>query len=165
MDPINLFPQPRFLFQRSPPSITPSSPTQQPPSPDRTQLVLPRAHPAEKFNFVEYPPESKKLPSGKEIVKTMEEREAKRRAAAARAGVDAHLAAAGAVKRVRGSKQHADVHYCQSYAETAERKASCVRTCKRRNIFRFWEPTTFCLPHKTLFFGLFCYVPSRARSF
>ena len=62
-----------------------------------------RAHSSQRqFNFVEYPPESKKLPSAKEIVKSMEEREAKRRAAAARAGVDAHLAAAGALKRVRG---------------------------------------------------------------
>eukprot|EP00752_Nemacystus_decipiens_P004446 g4059.t1 len=57
------------------------------------------------FNFVEYPPESKKLPSGKEIVKMMEEREAKRRAAAARGGIDAHLAAAGALKRVPTSRK------------------------------------------------------------
>lgn len=70
--------------------------------------LAPRAL-AVKFNFVEYPPESKKLPSGTEIVKMMEEREAKRRSAAARSGIDAHLAAAGAgaavgtvaVKRVR----------------------------------------------------------------
>ncbi|CAN0119135.1 unnamed protein product [Pylaiella littoralis] len=56
------------------------------------------------FNFVEYPPESKKLPSGTEVVKMMKEREAKRRIVATRSGIDAHLAAAGAaagaVKRV-----------------------------------------------------------------
>ncbi|CAN0449695.1 unnamed protein product, partial [Hapterophycus canaliculatus] len=51
------------------------------------------------FNFVEYPPESKKLPSGNDIVKMMEEREAKRRETAARSGIEAHLAAAGATRR------------------------------------------------------------------
>ncbi|CAN0537019.1 unnamed protein product, partial [Ectocarpus sp. 8 AP-2014] len=57
------------------------------------------------FKFVEYPPESKKLPSGKEIVEMMEEREAKRRTAATRSGMDAHLAAAGAVTRVSGGAE------------------------------------------------------------
>ncbi|CAM9434076.1 unnamed protein product [Ectocarpus fasciculatus] len=57
------------------------------------------------FKFVEYPPESKKLPSGKDIVKMMEEREAKRRTAATRSGIDAHLAATGAVTRTPTSQR------------------------------------------------------------
>eukprot|EP00903_Cladosiphon_okamuranus_P015328 g14160.t1 len=56
------------------------------------------------FKFVEYPPESKKLPSGKEIVEMMKEREAKRQATAERSGIDAHLAAARALKRAPTSR-------------------------------------------------------------
>lgn len=84
--------KPRLLME----TVPPRSDAQCPPG-------IPPHHfpaPKRKFNFVEYPPESKKLPSGKEIVKMMEEREAKRRIAAARGGVDAHLAAAAAAKRV-----------------------------------------------------------------
>lgn len=81
-----------YSWRPYPPALTrdprPADPRRHSPSPER------------KFNFVEYPPESKKLPSGKEIVKMMEEREAKRRIAAARAGIDAHLAAAAVAKRV-----------------------------------------------------------------
>ncbi|CAN0229577.1 unnamed protein product [Ascophyllum nodosum] len=46
------------------------------------------------FNFVEYPPESKKLPSADEIVKMMEQRKSKRLSAqvdATRAALDARL--------------------------------------------------------------------------
>ncbi|CAM9183498.1 unnamed protein product [Scytosiphon promiscuus] len=59
------------------------------------------------FNFVEYPPESKKLPSGNDIVKMMEEREAKRRETAARSGIEAHLAAATATRRTLSSRSTA----------------------------------------------------------
>lgn len=55
------------------------------------------------FNFVEYPPEEKKLPSGDEIMRMMQEREAKRQLARVeetRRGVQAHLAAAAAAKEV-----------------------------------------------------------------
>lgn len=56
------------------------------------------------FNFVEYPPEEKKLPSGGDIMKMMQDREAKRQLArvdATRRGVEAQLAATAAAKEVR----------------------------------------------------------------
>ena len=51
-------------------------------------------HGRRQFNFVEYPPESKKLPSADEIVKMMEQRKSKRLSAqvdATRAALDARL--------------------------------------------------------------------------
>lgn len=78
------------------PAVFPAKTPPPTPAPPTCRLI------GRKFKFVEYPPESKKLPSGKEIVKMMEEREAKRRSAATRSGIDAHLAAAGAMTRVSG---------------------------------------------------------------
>ena len=90
-----LLPKPPLLLETGSLRLTPG--------PRPTNPTCHCSAPERQFNFVEYPPESKKLPSGKEVVKMMEEREARRRAAAARAGVDAHLAAATAVKKVRAA--------------------------------------------------------------